>query len=76
MTQSESLANLLYTDQMRLAERKLSAFIIAVAELFGADQARMSVEDGLDESWMYRLDLRPGIGGLSRSQPRFGWQIG
>jgi len=25
---------------------------------------------------MYRLDPRTKIGGLSRSQPRFGWQIG
>ena len=50
MTQSESFSNSLYTDQMHLAERELSAFIAAVAELFGADQARMSVEDWLDES--------------------------
>jgi len=42
MTQSESFSNSLYTDQMHLAERELSAFIAAVAELFGADQARMS----------------------------------
>jgi hypothetical protein len=39
-----SLRNPLCTDQMHLAERELSAFIAAVAELFGADQARMSVE--------------------------------
>ena len=50
MTQSESLSNSLYTDQTHLAERELSAFIAAVAELFGADQARMSAEDWLDES--------------------------
>ena len=50
MTQSESFSSSLYTDQMHLAERELSAFIAAVAELFGADQARMSVEDWLDES--------------------------
>jgi hypothetical protein len=50
MTQSESLSNSLYTDQMHLAERELSVFIAAVAELFGADQARMSAEDWLDES--------------------------
>src|SRR5271157_21306 len=50
MTHSESFSNSLYTDQMHLAERELSAFIAAVAELFGADQARMSVEDWLDES--------------------------
>ena len=77
MTQSESFSNSLCTDQMHLAEHELSAFIAAVAELFGADKVRMSVEDWLDEpgSWIYRLDLRTEIGGPSRSQPRFGWQI-
>jgi hypothetical protein len=62
MTQSESFANSLYTDQTHLAERELSAFIVAVAELFGADQARMSVEDWLDESGL--MDVSP------RSTPR------
>ena len=57
MTQSESFANSLCTDQMHLAERELSAFIAAVAELFGADQARMSVEDWLDESGL--MDVSP-----------------
>ena len=33
MTHSESFSNSLYTDQMHLAERELSAFIAAVAEL-------------------------------------------
>ena len=49
MTQGESFSIALYTDHMHLAEREFSAFIAAVAELFGADQARMSVEDWLDE---------------------------
>lgn len=57
MTQSESFSNSFYTDQMRLAERELSAFIVAVAELFGADQARMSAEDWLDESGF--MDMSP-----------------
>jgi len=57
MTQSESFSNSLYTDQVRLAEHELSAFIAAVAELFGADHARMSVEDWLDESEL--LDVSP-----------------
>ena len=57
MTQSESFSNSLYTDQMHLAERELSAFIAAVAELFGAEQARMSVEDWLDESGL--IDVSP-----------------
>jgi hypothetical protein len=57
MTQSESFSNSLYKDQMHLAERELSAFIAAVAELFGADQARISVEDWLDESGL--IDVSP-----------------
>ena len=62
MMQSESFANSLCTDQMHLAERELSAFIVAVAELFGADQARMSAEDWLEESGL--MDVSP------RSTPR------
>jgi hypothetical protein len=58
MTQSESFSNSLYTDQTHLAERELSAFIAAVAELFGADQARMSVEDWLEESGLMDVSLR------------------
>ncbi len=57
MTQSESFSNSLYTDQMHLAERELSAFIAAVKELFGADQARMSAEDWLEESEL--MDVSP-----------------
>ena len=57
MTQSESFSNSLYTDQMHLAERELSAFIAGVAELYGADQGRMSVEDWLDESGL--IDVLP-----------------
>ena len=58
MTQSESSSNLLCTEQMHLAERELSAFIAAVAELFGADQARMSVEDWLDELELMDVSTR------------------
>ncbi len=50
MKQSESFSNSLYTDQMRLAERELSAFIAAVAESFGPEQPGLSAEDWLDES--------------------------
>ena len=38
-----------YEDQMHMAERELSAFVRAVTELFGAEQARLSREDWLDE---------------------------
>ena len=58
MTQSESLSNSLCTDQTHLAERELSAFIAAVAELFGADQARMSAEDWLDETELMDVSHR------------------
>ena len=57
MKQSESFSNSLYTDQMHLAKHELSAFIAAVAELFGADQAMVSVEDWLDE--MELMDASP-----------------
>jgi hypothetical protein len=50
MKPSESLSNALYADQTRLAERELSAFIAAVTELFGPDQARRSAEDWLEAS--------------------------
>jgi hypothetical protein len=36
-------------DQINLAERELSAFIRAVTELFGPEQATLSTEDWLDE---------------------------
>jgi hypothetical protein len=36
--------------QMHIAERELSAFIRAVTQLFGSEEARLSAEDWLDES--------------------------
>ena len=53
MRRSKSFSNSLRTDQVYLAGRELTAFTAAVGELFGADQARMSIEDWLDE-----LELR------------------
>ena len=50
MNDSETFSNSVYVDQTHLAERELSAFIGAVAELFGAEQARASAEDWLEES--------------------------
>jgi hypothetical protein len=58
MNQRESFSNSLYIDQIRLAERELSAFIFAVAELFGPEQARLSTEDWLDE--LELMDSPPG----------------
>jgi hypothetical protein len=57
MKQSESFSNLSCTDQIQLAERELSAFIAAVSELFGAEEARASAEDWLDESEL--MDFSP-----------------
>lgn len=46
----ESFDDLAYTDEMHLAERELSAFIGAVTQLFGPEQAKVSAEDWLEES--------------------------
>lgn len=43
-------SDLIYDEQMHLAERELSSFIRAVTELYGPEQARLSAEDWLDES--------------------------
>jgi hypothetical protein len=50
MNDSESFSNSLYADEVHVAERELSAFMSAVADLFGPEQARLSAEDWLDES--------------------------
>ena len=50
MKPSESLSNSFHANQTRLAEREFSAFIVAVTQLFGPDQARRSVEDWLEAS--------------------------
>lgn len=42
-------ANLLVREGMTMAERELGAFIRAVTELYGSEQARLSAEDWLDE---------------------------
>ena len=52
-------------DQINLAERELSAFIGAVTELFGPEQARLSTEDWLDES-----ELMDGPHGVTRKDWR------
>jgi hypothetical protein len=50
MDKEESFCNSTCEDQIEMAERELSAFIRAVTELFGPEQARLSTEDWLDES--------------------------
>jgi hypothetical protein len=48
MNEHESFSNSIYDEQTHLAERELSAFIIAVTERFGAEQARISTQEWLD----------------------------
>ena len=50
MEKEESFCNSTCEDQIDMAERELSAFIRAVTELFGREQARLSTEDWLDQS--------------------------
>jgi hypothetical protein len=50
MNTKESFSDLTYADQVHMAEGELSAFIRAVTELFGPEQAKFSAEDWLDES--------------------------
>jgi hypothetical protein len=50
MNKEKSFCNSTCEDQIKMAERELSAFIGAVTELFGPKQARLSREDWLDES--------------------------
>jgi hypothetical protein len=40
----------IYNDQMQIEECELSAFVRAVTELYGPEQARISEKDWLDES--------------------------
>jgi hypothetical protein len=42
---------------MTMAERKLGAFISAVTELFGTEQARLAAEDWLDELFIMEHPL-------------------
>ena len=69
--------NLTYADQVNLAVRELAAFIGAVKELFGPEQALLAAEDWLDESELLMdcpADPAVEIGGRSQSRPRLDWQ--
>src|SRR5271165_388726 len=50
MNTQEQFCNSTYADQMHFAERELSAFIRAVTQLFGPEEAKLCAEDWLDES--------------------------
>ena len=49
MANKQSFSNSTFAAETDRAERELSAFIGAVTELFGPEQARVSTEDWLDE---------------------------
>jgi hypothetical protein len=49
MDKEESFCNSTCEDQINMAERELSAFIRAVTELFGPEQAKRSTQDWFDE---------------------------
>lgn len=50
MTQAESFSNSLYTDQVHVAERELSAFIAAVKASYGPEESELAAEDWIEES--------------------------
>lgn len=50
MNTRESFSDSAYAEEMHSAERELSAFIGAVTQLFGPEQAKVSAEDWLEES--------------------------
>jgi hypothetical protein len=49
MDTKESFSNSICKKQMQMAEREFSAFISAVQELHGPEQAQLSAVDWLDE---------------------------
>jgi hypothetical protein len=50
MMKRRSISDSLYEEELLLAERELSSFLAAVAELYGQEQAGLSTEDWLHES--------------------------
>ena len=57
MDEKELFRNSACEEQIKTAERELSAFVRAVTELFGPEQARLSAEDWLLE--LERMDSPP-----------------
>jgi hypothetical protein len=47
---NDSFSPSTYDDQMQIEECELSAFVRAVTELYGPEQARIAEKDWLDES--------------------------
>jgi hypothetical protein len=50
MNLQEQFRNSTCAHQIQIAERELSAFIRAVTQLFGPEEAKLSAEDWLNES--------------------------
>jgi hypothetical protein len=61
MNTKESFSDSIYKGQMQMAEREFSAFISAVKELHGPEQAQLSAVDWLDE--LEFMDSQPGSTG-------------
>ncbi|WP_263355430.1 hypothetical protein [Acidicapsa acidisoli] len=61
MMQTESFSNSLYTDQMHLTERELSAFIAAVGASHGPEEAVLAAEDWIEESELMDSSLRSEV---------------
>ena len=57
MNDSKSFSDLIYEEQAHLAEHELSSFIAAVNASYGPEQAKLSAQDWLDES--YLIDSPP-----------------
>jgi hypothetical protein len=58
MNTKEWFSNSICKDQMQMAEREFSAFISAVKELHGPEQAQLSAMGWLDE--LELMDSQPG----------------
>jgi hypothetical protein len=58
MDSKESFSNSICKEQTQMAEREFSAFISAVKELHGPEQAQLSAVDWLDE--LELMDSQPG----------------
>ena len=58
MDTKESFSNSICKEQVQMVEREFSAFISAVKELFGPEQAQLSAVDWLDE--LELMDSQPG----------------
>ena len=58
MNTKESFSDSICEEQMQMAEREFAAFVGAVKELHGSDQAQLSAVDWLDE--LELMDSQPG----------------